>query len=224
MTKSLQGSDAILNTGIYKIAVDFLKSLKDNIDILNVGCGSLFSFENFILDKKRANFTSLDIVKNKVTAPLNVKKFSIQDIEKPFLLEKKYDVVTFFELIEHIDHTDELLKNCYANLKKGGYLVFSFPNLGSLLGRIELLLGYQPHIIEVSNEFANFGTGLFGKRNNAKGITLHHIRGITSGAMKELVCYHGFIIEKVIGFDYRLKFLNPFPQFTAVNIFICRKN
>jgi SAM-dependent methyltransferase len=224
MSKSLQGSEAILNTSIYDIAISFLKGLKDNISILNFGCGALFSFENHIIDKKKVSFTSMDIVNPKITNPKNVKKFIRQDIEKPLSLESKYDAVTFFELIEHIDHTDELLKNCYNNLKKGGYLVFSFPNLGSLLGRIELLLGYQPHILEVSNDYANFGTGFFGKRNNAQGITLHHIRGITTGAMKELICYHGFTIEKVIGFDYRLKFLNPFPQFTAVNIFICRKN
>jgi len=98
-------------------------------------------------------------------------KFFEQNVEKLFNLDSKVDVVTFFEVIEHIDETDILLQNCYNNLKDDGLLICShdgllicsLPNLASIYAWIELLLGFQPHVIEVSNVCSNFGTGIFGK-------------------------------------------------------------
>lgn len=150
--------------------------------------------------------------------------FINQSVEEKFILKEKFDIVTFFELIEHIDKTDILLMNCFNNLKQGGYLIFSFPNLASLYARIELLLGYQPHILEVSNVYGNFGNKIIGNYANPLGNTIHHIRGITHRAMKEMIVYYNFKIEKIIGYDYRLKNLfASTPGLAPINIFICKK-
>ncbi|HOV97471.1 MAG TPA: hypothetical protein PLW49_00430, partial [bacterium] len=88
----------------------------------------------------------------------------------------------------------------------------------------ELMLGFQPHILEVSNERANFGTGIFGKLNNRGNRPIHHIRGITHRAMKEMLEFNGFEIIKAIGYEWRLKKLfYYFPSIAPVNIFICLK-
>lgn len=219
MNQSLQGADNIISREFYRLVLSWVK---DGDNILNLGCGLNFNFEKIISEKRKVSFTSIDILPAK--KPPFIKEFTIQNVEEPFSLDKKFDVVTFFELIEHIDKTDILLKNCFNNLKNEGYLIFSFPNLSSIYSRIELSLGYQPHILEVSNEYGNFGTGIFGKINNKSGKTLHHIRGITHKAMIEMINYHGFKIIKKIGYEYRFKKLFYFfPSIASVNIFVCKK-
>jgi hypothetical protein len=127
-------------------------------------------------------------------------------------------------VIEHIDETDILLQNCYNNLKDDGLLICSLPNLASIYARIELLLGFQPHVLEVSNVYGNFGTGIFGKLNNRSGIPIHHIRGFTLRAIKEMLSYYNFQILKVYGYDHRLKrLMKYFPSIASVNIIVARK-
>ncbi len=75
-------------------------------------------------------------------------------------------------------------KTIINNLKDDGLLICSLPNLASIYARIELLLGFQPHVLEVSNVYGNFGTGIFGKLNNPPGVSIHHIRAFTHKAIK----------------------------------------
>lgn len=220
MNQGLQGADNIISREFYRLVLSWVK---DGDNILNLECGLNFNFEKIISEKRKVSFTSIDILPAK--KPPFIKEFIIQNVEEPFLLGEKFDLVTFFELIEHLDKTDILLKNCFNNLKKGGLLIFSFPNLASLYTRIELFFGFQPHILEVSNQRANFGTGFFGKINNLQDEPIHHLRGITQKAMKELVCFHGFRIEKIIGYEYRLGKIPSFlSSLASVNIFICKRN
>lgn len=213
--------------GYYNIVAEFIKNDLTDGDLLNLGCGSEFNFEKFIYFKSQLKIDSSDIIipENIESVPPFVNEYIVCDVEKKSNnIIKKYDVVTFFELIEHVDHTDELLINCKNLLKDDGLLIFSFPNLSSLYSRIELLLGYQPHILEVSNYRANFGQGIFGRFNNPRDIPLHHIRGISHSAMRDLVRYHGFEIVKIQGYDYRFpKIFSFFPSVAPINIFACRK-
>lgn len=220
-TTNRQGGDNNLPDGLYKIALNWIN---DNDRVLNLGCGQRFNFERLISSQKSVEFTSVDI--QSIKPPKFVNKFIVQDVENRFLFEEKFDVVTFFELIEHIDKTDVLLKNCFNNLKKEGTLIFSFPNLASLYARIELMFGLQPHILEISNERANFGTGIFGRLNNKVNRPIHHIRGITHKAMREFVQYHGFKILHMIGYDYRIENMFRFIPSVApvnINIFVAKK-
>lgn len=217
---NLQGGDNNINIGFYKAV---FKYIPDGSTILNFGCGSRFNFERELLKEKKAEITGVDLIDIQ-DKPGYIKEFHCRSVEEQVYFNKKFDVVTFFELIEHIDKTDELIKNCYKNLKDDGILILSFPNLASIYARIELFLGFQPHVLEVSNEVANLGTGLFGELNGGRGKTLHHIRGITHRAMKDLLDHHGFEIKKMIGYEYRLrKLLYYFPTIAPVNIFICKK-
>ncbi len=203
----------------YKLSFAYIKN---NSKLLNLGCGTKFNFEKALFKEKNISFTSIDILPVE-KIPGNI-QFLKQSVENEFILKEKFDTVTFFELIEHIDKTDTLLKNCFNNLKQNGYLIFSFPNLASLYTRIELLFGYQPHILEVSNYYSNFGSGKFGQYNNPQGKSIHHLRGITHKAMKEMIKYYGFSIEKIIGYDYRLNDLfTHIPSLAPINIFICKK-
>lgn len=218
---NLQGGDNDISINFYKQIFSFIQ---DNDNVLNLGSGVKFNFERELYSEKKANITSGDIVSPRVIPPF-IGRFINQSVEEEFFLDTQYDIVSFFELIEHIDKTDILLRNCFNNLKNGGYLIFSFPNLASIYSRLELLFGYQPHILEVSNENANFGTGIWGRYNNPYNKPLHHIRGISHCAMKEMVGYHGFEVVKIIGYEHRIgKIFKHCPRLAPVNIFICKKH
>lgn len=120
-TRILQGADNNLSISFYKIATSYIP---ENSRVLNLGCGLNFNFERILSQEKKVSITSLDILPAK--KPPFVDKFIIQNVEEPFLLKQKFDVVTFFELIEHIDKTDILILNCFNNLKDGGLLIFPF--------------------------------------------------------------------------------------------------
>jgi len=221
MVKNKQGGDNIIDCAFYGLAITHIK---DHEHILNLGCGSHLNFERNLLNKRNVTITSCDI--NPINTPYESEhlNFLIQDVEKLLTLDSKVDVVTFFELIEHIDKTDILLQNCYNNLRRGGVLICSVPNLASIYARIELLLGFQPHILEVSNVCSNFGTGVFGKLNNPNNEPIHHIRGFTLAAIKEMLKYYGFEITQIYGYDYRLKgIMKYFSSLAPVNIIVSRK-
>ncbi|MFA4942601.1 MAG: methyltransferase domain-containing protein [Patescibacteria group bacterium] len=221
---NFQGGDNNLSRNFYKIVLDYIKNGQK---ILNLGCGILFNFEKVVFENKNIKSTSIDVIdiqELNIKKPYFIDNFLVMSVENSFILENKFDVVTFFELIEHVDNTDVLLENCFNNLKDDGLLIFSFPNLASVYARIELLFGFQPHILEVSNVKANFGAGIFGKLNNSKNVPLHHIRGITNRAMREMLDFNNFKIVKIIGYEYRFKRLfRFFPSFAPVNIVICKK-
>jgi len=194
MVENTQGGDNFIDSSLYELAITHIE---DHQHILNLGCGSHFNFEKNLLNKRNVTITSCDI--NPINTPYESEHliFFRQDVEKLFTLDSKVDVVTFFEVIEHIDETDILLQNCYNNLKKEGLLICSLPNLASIYARVELLLGFQPHILEVSNVCSNFGTGVFGKLNNQNNEPIHHIRGFTLAAIKEMLKYYGFDMTKI---------------------------
>lgn len=196
------------------------------LKLLNIGTGITFIFERKLSSFSWVSISSMDII-DQAKIPGFIDNYYLQNVEEPFSHDTKYNIITFFELLEHIEKSDELLKNCYTNLNSDGVLIFSCPNLASIWGRIELLLGFQPHILEVSNENGNFGTGIFGKRfNNRSGEVVHHIRGFTTLAIKELLDFHGFKLIEVKGYGeipLLALFFRLFPSLAPVNLFICMK-
>lgn len=196
---------------------------KQNLRLLNLGSGKVFSFEKR-LRELRSEFN--DIIDCVDIIPLERKSeyidsYSCRSIEEPCVINGGgYDCVFAFEVIEHIDKTDEIIKNAYSNLKGNGIFFISHPNLSSLYARMELLMGFQPHVLEPSNENPNAGGGVFARRNNAENVAIHHIRGITARASKELLQYHGFAINKIYGQDNGFAFLSHFPALASV---ICIK-
>lgn len=191
---------------------------------LDLGSGIGFAFEKMLNKYKGVlSITCVDRLNiDNVKVPPYV-NYIQGSVEEKIVLEEKYDCIFCFEVIEHIDKTDMLIKNCYDNLEDEGRLFISCPNLASLYSRIELILGYQPHLLEVSNVKANYGTGVFGRMNNPSDSVLHHIRGITYRAMRDLLCDNGFKIIKVIGDDVS-GLSRAFPSIASTVAFVCEKN
>jgi len=106
-----------------------------------------------------------------------------------------FDLVLSLEVIEHLANPDNMLKEAYRVLRKGGYLLISTPNLASWINRLLLLLGYQPYNVEVSTEAVIgvlYSKGVFGSPAG-------HIRAFTLRALKGILTRYGFRIMKTSG-------------------------
>ncbi|MCX6106039.1 MAG: methyltransferase domain-containing protein [Proteobacteria bacterium] len=199
--------------------------IKHQGSLLNLGSGISFAFEAYCREQNsNLEICSVDRLQPEIV-PSIINRFCVADIESELDLGRhiKFDMVCLFEVIEHVDKTDVLIKNAVRYCRKGGVVALSFPNLSSLYSRLELLMGFQPHILEVSNERANLGTGIFGDFNNPTNQPIHHIRGITSRAGKELVRYHGLKIRDVIGTSCGRfhSIWRNLPGIAPVNLIIC---
>lgn len=198
--------------------------IKDSRSLLNLGSGTTFAFErlckqwNPSLQIVSADFSHLS------NCPDFIHTFYCVNVAEPLEIpDPPFDIVTLFEVIEHVDNTDILIENAKKYCRNSGIIVLSFPNLASIFSRLELLLGYQPHVLEVSNNQANFGMGIFGKLNNPSNVPLHHIRGITRAAGIELVQFHELTVNHAIGcsvsrFD---RIWSLFPRLSPVTLLIC---
>lgn len=217
-----QAGDAIIERSFNRYIFKELPSC--SLKCLDLGSGIAFAFEKQ-LDEIRNGIDTVDCIDiNELNFPLPqyINSYKNLSVEENIRLGE-YDVVFCFEVIEHIDKVDMLLKNCYNNLKKGGMLFLSHANLASFWSRLELLFGFQPHILEASNEFPNSGMGLFGEKNNPTNSSIHHIRGITCKAMKELLVANGFSIDNYWGQSNAGRFLELFPLLCASVMYKCIK-
>ncbi|MBE9391232.1 class I SAM-dependent methyltransferase [Fervidicoccus fontis] len=81
-----------------------------------------------------------------------------EDLSK--VLPKEYfDLITSFEVIEHLFNPDNLLENVKNLLRPGGYLILSTPNLASWANRLFLLMGLKPQHYELSLKYKVGGLG-----------------------------------------------------------------
>jgi 2-polyprenyl-3-methyl-5-hydroxy-6-metoxy-1,4-benzoquinol methylase len=64
--------------------------------------------------------------------------------------DNEFDVVTAFDVIEHLWNTDNLISEAYRVLKPNGCIIITTPNLASWVNRLLLLFGYLPFHYECS--------------------------------------------------------------------------
>lgn len=106
--------------------------------LLDLACGTgefLVIMQNLGYEVYGVDFNerAVDFFKNN----LGIKNVYKEDVIK-FLEDKKeeYDVITAFEIIEHLDNPKKLLELVHRALKPGGYFAFSVPNRERYFGKI----------------------------------------------------------------------------------------
>ena len=65
---------------------------------------------------------------------LNIKNSNLYDFFE--INKKKYDIIFMFDVLEHLDDPDSILKKCSNNLKENGLLIFSTMNMDSFVAKI----------------------------------------------------------------------------------------
>ena len=105
----------------------FIKKFKKKGSLLDFGCGT-GEFINFAKKQFKVNAFDFSLELSKfVEANYNIKTFS--NLEK---LKKKFDVITLYDVLEHVENPVQLLKRLNNNLKKNGIIIVYSPNKNSL--------------------------------------------------------------------------------------------
>lgn len=116
-----------------------LKNAKIGQKILDMGCGSGEMLEVFYRNRYRPEkFVGIDI-RDKVPEELKNLDFVeilVKDLCKPFDLNEKFDIITSFEVVEHIGHEnlDAYLQNMVKHCKLGTRIYLSTPNYDPSVG------------------------------------------------------------------------------------------
>lgn len=131
---------------------------------IHLGCGTeiLEGYENYDLKPQHKD----------------VKKINL---DKKFPFKKdSVDKILMHGVIEHIQDTDHLLKECRRVMKKEAILQFSTPNINSLAHRIQNFLGNNDHIFKP-----------------------HHLHYWDFKTMEKVLNENGFQVIKSKGFSSR---------------------
>lgn len=124
-----------------------LKNAKIGQTILDLGCGSGEMFECFYRNKFRPGiYVGIDVreqtinkAEEKFANCSDYATFLAYDLTKPLDLGIKFDVITNFEVIEHIGHAniDGLLQNIVHHADKHTVIYISTPNYDPTVGAAE---------------------------------------------------------------------------------------
>ena len=193
------------------------------IELLEIGCGNADPLAH-VLDflKSRLGLTDDQINVGgwdvSETGIEEARKFgfdvAVHDITDRKLLDsidKKYDVILFTEVLEHVVDTGQALRNIHGLLKEGGFLVMTTPNLAAWYNRIFLLFGIQPHLTEVSFEPHRFGNRFVQKALGEKPGETHvagHVRVFCYRALREFLEFNQFRIVRAVGIAHHGDFLS----------------
>lgn len=100
-------------------------------NLLDVGCGTGI----FLKEAKKLGYKVVGIDFDRENIRVAHEHFGLKDV-LPVTLEElissrrynKFDVITFFEVLEHMDNPNNFIELIKAGLKPGGYIVLSVPN------------------------------------------------------------------------------------------------
>jgi SAM-dependent methyltransferase len=93
--------------------------------------------------------TVVSWARQEIGAPLEIG--SIYDEDGRF--DGRFDIVTLFDVVEHLPDPQKALSQCRRFLRKGGYLFLTTPNTGSLM---RYLLGRHWYYIDLDEHVALF--------------------------------------------------------------------
>lgn len=199
-----------------------LSLLEQNPDakLLDLGCGDgEFSLKLAERIGTRKVY-GVDIVEQSLTkAKAKGIQVYLGDLNEKLPFEDgSFDVVLASEVIEHLHDTDGFFREVRRVLRNGGYAVIETPNLAAFHNILALLLGKQPFPAVVSNEIY---AGIWGHQEKQIGSEEPgHLRIFTLSALKELLEYYGFQIEKSVGSGFY-----PFPTpLTKVMCFLDKRH
>jgi 2-polyprenyl-3-methyl-5-hydroxy-6-metoxy-1,4-benzoquinol methylase len=166
----------------YNEILDSFEPYRESSNLLDVGCGIGYFLE---VAKKRGwnvygteyTDTAIDICEIKGI------KMHKGILNPEFYGDMQFDVITSFEVIEHINNPVDELKNMYKLLRKGGVFYFTTPNFNALeryfLGAAYSNICYPEHLSYYTKKTAHFLLNSIGFQRKyilTSGISLTAIR------------------------------------------------
>ena len=119
-----------------KSQVELIKRYKKGTNLLDIGCGEGF----FLFSAFKAGYSAKGVELSQDAAAYAKREFGL-DIEAGAFEELQFpqdyfDVVTLWQVLEHVPYPLALLKEAHKILKPGGALVASTPNIEGIPAKI----------------------------------------------------------------------------------------
>lgn len=132
---------------IVQLYLKMIMSRKEKIErILDIGCGYGY-FLKACLEKGIPDVYGVDISNSAIEKSQTLEKAKVSQLdfskEKSSFHSDFFDVVTAFDVIEHVEDEEFFVKEVYRILKKGGLLFLITPNGDSLPRDIYMKLIYR---------------------------------------------------------------------------------
>ena len=116
--------------------VGLIKRYGNGTRLLDVGCGEGF----FLFNASKAGYTTKGIEISQDVAKYARREFGLDVEAKPFeelrFAENYFDVVTLWQVLEHVPYPLMVLKEVHKILKPGGLLATSTPDIEGILAKI----------------------------------------------------------------------------------------
>ncbi len=178
------------NKAIIEPMIEMLTKEGKNLRILDAGCGDGSVSEKLI----KLGFEVWGIDKNK-EALKEAEKRGVKvfegDLEKNLSFQDEFfDAVWCSNVIEHIFHTENFLKECQRVLKEKGVLIITANNINSLTNRIRILFGLYPKWVAPSENFP------WEKWPHPR--FADHVRVFSKSTLNEVLKRAGFKVEKIV--------------------------
>jgi 2-polyprenyl-3-methyl-5-hydroxy-6-metoxy-1,4-benzoquinol methylase len=158
------------------------------LDILDVGCGyGTFThtlknyFNDFDNNKERIHISGIDISEYRIKQSHDLYDMSNINlinsmVDKDFTNANldSYNVITLWNVLEHVNDPYELVQNCYSMLKPGGKFIIEVPNLHDELLKLVPEFGTYFYI---KDHISYFTKSIFEKMLDKLKINNYTIKG-----------------------------------------------
>jgi 2-polyprenyl-3-methyl-5-hydroxy-6-metoxy-1,4-benzoquinol methylase len=116
--------------------VGLIKRYGNGTHLLDIGCGEGF----FLFNASKAGYTTKGIEISRYAAEYARREFDLDVEAKPFeelrFPENHFDIVTLWQVLEHVPYPLTVLKEVHRILKPGGLLATSTPDIEGTLAKI----------------------------------------------------------------------------------------
>lgn len=206
--------------------------IKPTDDVLDVGCGQERPLSKILVGGANAtvnHYTGVDLNKLKPTAHQRLTLHGEFNFNERYqeLLETQpdgFDVITHFEIIEHMHSTHqlELMQACYACLKPGGVLLMSTPVYDHVRHAANHIKELDVPELQALAEEAGFVV----ERRFGTFMDIKHIGKASTGddVLDEAVnVVFGHLTEYYMNDAASNIFAPLYPDHSRNNLWICRK-
>lgn len=199
---------------IKKSIYPYLEIIKQANKILDIGCGKGLFLD--VLKKNGKETYGLEPDLNAVEILKKKGHHATQGNISASPYESNYfDLITMFQVFEHIEDPSTLINEVYRILKPGGYFIIETPNIESDLASNKNLwrsLEFPRHLIlhspkSISNllKNANFSPNIFIRVSPTDIRETYFLRKKTESAFKRRLCFILMLPHIIIQYIFRAK-------------------